>query len=96
MSENRDPREPQVRTAELLARVSDLLDLSEMAHNLACKTRTVEDKLLGQPGDDQNTPLVTEAGANINSDLELYINSIRTSLQRLSDSLHRLSIDVGV
>lgn len=88
--------EPKVRVPELDARVSDLLDLSEMAHNLACGIRTVEDKLLGQPGDDQNTPLVTDAGADINSDLALYSDSIRTSLQRLSDSLRRISIDVGV
>ena len=91
-------QEPQVRVPELDARVSDLLDLSEMAHALACNIRTVEDKLLGQPSDDQNTPLVTDAGAgaDINSDLSLYSDSIRTSLQRLSDSLRRISIDVGV
>lgn len=90
------PEESQVRVPELDARVSDLLDLSEMAHNLACNIRTVEDKLLGQPDDDQNTPLVTDAGSDINSDLALYSDSIRTSLQRLSDSLRRISIDVGV
>lgn len=87
-------QEPQVRTPEFTARVSDLLDLSEMAHNLASTSRMVEDKLIGYPDDDQNTPLVEpeeKTGVSVNADLKLYTDNIRASLQRISDSLGRLN-----
>lgn len=89
-------QEPQVRVPEFPARVSELLDISEMAHNLANASKAIEQKLLGFPDGDQNTPLVEpdNVGVSINNDLALYIENIKSSLQRISDSLSRLNSEV--
>lgn len=77
-------------------RVRELQGVSETANLLARSLNEIERQLLGprlEPSSDQDQPAL--AGGSLNADLEKYTKRTIESLLEISDSIQRLSSELG-